>query len=109
MEDMILYIQIEAETNKVVGYSSSKMHDTDIEVKQGELEERFLAIPIFYKYDKETGKFVYSEEVKQEVMDHKENSLSDMERLAQSQSDTELEVMLLKQQLHDILSKGGTN
>lgn len=108
-EELILFIQIEEETNKVVGYSSSKMHDTDIEVKESELEENFLAIPIFYKYDKETGKFVYSEECKQEVMNKKEESLSDIEKLAQNQSQTELELMLLKQQLHAMLiNQGGT-
>ncbi|WP_338609520.1 hypothetical protein QJR52_06895 [Clostridium baratii] len=70
---MIYYVQIDTTTNNVLGYSSNKMHENDIEIEEEKLEERFLNAPFFYKFNNFTKKFEYSENLFNEYKIKKNN------------------------------------
>lgn len=70
---MTYYVQIEEVTNKVIGYSSNKMHENDIEIEEETLEERFFNVPFFYKFNAFTKKFEYSEDLFNEYKKIKNN------------------------------------
>lgn len=68
---MIYYVQIEKDTNKVVGYSSSKMYDEDLEFEDELLDERFKGSPFFYIYNVEKKTLDYSEDLYNEYLKKK--------------------------------------
>lgn len=78
---MVLYVQLEEDTNNVIGYSSNKVNDTDIEIVETEVEERFLNTPIFFRYNEGIEKFEFSEELKNKYIKEKEERISDSERI----------------------------
>lgn len=63
----MIYIQINKD-NYVVGYSSSKVFDNDIEVKAEDLEERFFNSPFFYVYKEISEKIEYNEALYQDYL-----------------------------------------
>lgn len=78
---MVLYVQLEEVTNNVIGYSSNKVNNTDIEIVETEVEERFLNTPIFFRYNEEIEKFEFSEELKNKYIKERQNTLSDSEKI----------------------------
>lgn len=95
-EKQILYVQLEESTDIVVGYSSTKIHDNDIEIIESEMEEQFLSIPIFYRYDRNNNSFVFDQEIKNKIIEDKKNRLTDTEKiehLARQLADQKLKSM----------------
>lgn len=78
---MNYYVQIEELTNNVIGYSSSKINENDIEILPNEVEEKFLNTPIFFKYNNSTKKFEFSEELKNKILKKKQSILSDSQKI----------------------------
>lgn len=78
---MNYYVQIEELTNNVIGYSSSKINENDIEILPNEVEEIFLNTPIFFKYNNSTKKFEFSEELKNKILKKKQSILSDSQKI----------------------------
>lgn len=78
---MNYYVQIEEVTNNVIGYSSSKINENDIEILPNEVEEKFLNTPIFFKYNNSTKKFEFSEELKSKLLKKKQSTLSDSQKI----------------------------
>lgn len=99
---MKLYIQIDKDTNKVISYSSNKLNDDDLEFEEEDLDEEFLAVPVFYIYNKEQNIFVHNETIEKELREDHASSLSDTQRLAQGQSQNDLDIMILKKQIEQL-------
>lgn len=68
----MIYVQVDANKN-VLGYSSNKMSETDIEIEEKKLEERFFNGPFFYKFNNSTNKFEYREDLFNEYKIKKNN------------------------------------
>lgn len=68
----MIYVQVDANKN-VLGYSSNKMSETDIEIEEKKLEERFFYGPFFYKFNNSTNKFEYREDLFNEYKIKKNN------------------------------------
>ena len=90
---MIYYIGIEPNTNRVLGYSSSKNNDNDIEIEDSLLDEKFLRCPFFYVYNLETKKFIYKDELYQERKNQKENYKNPNEVLVDELVKTKMALM----------------
>lgn len=90
---MVYYIDLEPNTNKVLGYSSSKINDTNIEIEDTLLDENFLRCPFFYVYDLETKKLVYKDELYQERKKEKENYKNPNEVLVDELVKTKMALM----------------
>lgn len=68
----MIYIQINKD-NYVIGYSSSKIFENDIEVKAEDLEKRFFDSPFFYVYKEISEKIEYSEDLYNAYLAKKNN------------------------------------
>ena len=68
----MIYVQVDANEN-VLGYSSNRMSETDIEIEEEKLEERFFNVPFFYKFNNSTNKFEYREDLFNEYKEKKNN------------------------------------
>ncbi|KJU72464.1 hypothetical protein [Clostridium baratii] len=68
----MIYVQVDANKN-VLGYSSNKMSETDIEIEEKKLEKRFFNVPFFYKFNDSTNKFGYNEDLFNEYKIKKNN------------------------------------
>lgn len=68
----MIYVQVDANEN-VLGYSSNRMSETDIEIEEEKLEERFFNGPFFYKFNNSTNKFEYREDLFNEYKIKKNN------------------------------------
>ncbi|MCR6516334.1 hypothetical protein M4I33_15835 [Clostridium sp. LY3-2] len=90
---MIYYISIEPNTNRVLGYSSSKNNETDIEIEDSLLDEKFLRCPFFYVYNLETKKLIYKDELYQERKNQKENYKNPNEVLVDELVKTKMALM----------------
>lgn len=90
---MTYYIQIEATTNNVLGYSSNKMNDTDIEMEEEKLEERFLMCPIFYKFNASIKEFEFSEDLLNEYKEKKNNIKKPEDVLLKQLADLKIDAM----------------
>lgn len=87
------------ERNIVIGYSSCKnSFEKEVEIPTSDLPEDLPYKFSCYEYKPDTKKLVLNEELL-----HKEintpDPLTDIQQIAQKQSQTELELMLLKRQI----------
>lgn len=96
---MTYFIQINKETKVVIGYSSSKMNDSDIEMKEQELTEKFFNLPLFHRYDEKSNSFIFDEVVKQEILNSRKKVLSNEQKLGQQVSSLEIQLMMLQQMM----------
>lgn len=78
---MIFYVQLEEVTNIVLGYSSNKINENDIEIDEKDLEERFLNSPIFYVYVENESRFEFREELRDKYIKEKESRLTDKDKI----------------------------
>lgn len=78
---MIFYVQLDKVTNIVLGYSSSKINENDIEIEEKDLEERFLNSPIFYVYIEDESRFEFREELREKYIKEKESRLTDKQKI----------------------------
>lgn len=78
---MIFYVQLEEVTNIVLGYSSNKINENDIEIDEKDLEERFLNSPIFYVYVEDELRFEFREELRDKYIKEKESRLTDKDKI----------------------------
>ena len=107
MNDYI-YIQIDKETNNVTGYSFSYTDENDIKIDIEKIDQKFLNVPLFYKYDDKTNSVVFNKTLKEEVeQDHNDKPLTDIEVIAQSLSQSQIEIMMLKKQIQELLKANG--
>lgn len=77
---MKYYIQID-KNNRVIGYSSNKMFENDLEFLENELEEKFLNLSMFYRFDSVKNKLVFDENLKEKYLKEKATRLSDSEKI----------------------------
>lgn len=90
---MIYYVQIEEVTNNVLGYSSNRMNDTDIEIEEEKLEERFLMCPFFYKFNDSTKEFEFSEDLLNDYKEKKNNIKKPEDVLLKQLADLKIDAM----------------
>ena len=90
----MVYIQI-SNDGYVIGYSSNKMHETDLELEKDSLEERFFNLPMFYKIVEEN--LVFDEEKLENYKKEKENRLTNEQILGQKCSDLEIQMLMIQQ------------
>lgn len=93
------FIQINSETKVVIGYSSSKMNDSDIEMEEQELTEKFLTLPLFHRYDEATNSFIFDEVIKQKILEARNNVLSNEQKLGQQVSSLEIQMLMMQQMM----------
>ena len=110
---MKLYIQIDKDTNKVISYSSNKLNDDDLEFEEEELEVGFLNVPVFYMYNKDKNTFEHNKDLEKTLKEDHESTLTETQLMAQTQSQNELDIMILQQQVANLLDtvktlQGGT-
>lgn len=106
---MIYYIGIEPNTNKVLGYSSSKNNETDIEIEDNLLDEKFLRCPFFYVYNLETKKFIYKDELYQERKKEKDNYKNPNEVLVDELVKTKMALMAQQDINKNVLEEASKN
>lgn len=105
---MIYYVQIEATTNNVLGYSSNKMHETDIEIEVEKLEERFLNVPFFYKLNEVTKEFEFRENLFNEYKEKKNNINTPEDVLLKQLADLKIDAMKKDDLINNLMKQLAT-
>lgn len=80
---MIYFIQVNKETKRVEGYSSSKSEMEgvlEIEIDSSEHEE-LIQSPTIFIYNEADNSFIKDEEYKKQLIKDEENRLSDSEKI----------------------------
>lgn len=97
---MILYVQINKNTNQVTGYSSTKMQEDDLVIDSKKLNDKFLSMPIFFNYIQEQEMLIFDDNRYKEYMDKKQEvELTNEQKLGQKISDLEIQIMMLQKLL----------
>lgn len=83
---MIYFIQVDKETKRVIGYSSTKTNnisnilEIELDDSNKELEELFIT-PIFYVFNESTNTFTKDVEYQNKLIKERENRLSNNEKI----------------------------
>lgn len=88
----MIYVQVDANKN-VLGYSSNRMSETDIEIEEEKLEERFFNVPFFYKFNVSTKEFEFSEDLLNDYKERKNNIKKPEDVLLKQLADLKIDVI----------------
>ena len=96
---MIFYIQIDKDTDRVLGYGSDVITDNiydyiEVDGDNGEYSD-LLRSPLFYKYDRDKEVFIKDTGYEKEILERQRNYLTNEQLLGQAVSDLEIKLLLL--------------
>lgn len=88
---MIYYVQKDKE-NKIIGYSSSKMHEDDIKIDDNNIDKAFLNMPLCYRYNPLNNKIEKDEGLEQEIKEKRLKRISPEIKARQEASSLMIEI-----------------